>query len=352
VARAFVIALFVCSVIVTPVLAHGMPNRLALDRVNRTLAGRVIDYTHNHGKDCRIWANALCQKRDMYVYVPPCFDRSRTYPLMIWFHGFAQDEKSFLTYVAPKLDQAIVEGRLPPMIVVAPDGSVPGTFFELNAGSFFINSKAGAFEDFIIQDVYPFMLQNYPVAANREAHILAGVSMGGNSAFNLGFKHRDQFKVVVGVYPPLNTRWIDCHGHYMANFNPCCWGWRENFSRSHEVVGRFYGVVTIPLKDIIRPLYDIGPDTSARVAYDNPIEMIDRLCIRDGELDMYIAYGGLDQFNIDAQVESFLYRARERGLTIQVGYEPKGKHDAATAYKLLPDILCWLKCKLAGSGPR
>lgn len=266
---------------------------------------------------------------------------------MMWLHGFAQDERSFLTYVAPQLDKAIVCGKIPPIIVIAPDGSLSRRVFHISAGSFFLNSKAGNYEDYIIQDVWPFLLQNYPVAPEREAHVLAGVSMGGNGAFSLAFKHPELFKVIVGVYPPVNTRWEDCHGRYMGNFDPCCWGWREDFTHLHEVVGRFYGVVVIPLRSILKPLYDIGPNTAAEIALNNPIEMIDRLGIHEGQFDMYIAYGGMDQFNIDAQVESFLYFAKQRGLTIQVGYDPKGKHDAPTALRLLPGILCWLNEKLA-----
>lgn len=318
-----------------------------LDKINATLCGRVVDYTHNHGQDCRIWSAALCQMRDMYVYLPPGYDPCKRYPGMIWLHGFAQDEKSFLRQVVPELDRAMACGQIPPIIVIAPDGSLRESMFSLSAGSFFINSKAGNYEDFVMQEVWPFLLGHYPIRPERDCHILAGVSMGGNSSYNLGFKHRDQFKIICGIFPPLNTRWLDCHCRYMANFSPCCWSWRENFSRSHEVVGRFYGVVTIPLKSIIRPLYDIGPDTPAQVAYENPIEMLDRLCIRPGEFDMYVGYGGKDQFNIDAQVESFLTCARARGLCVQVNYDPKGKHDYATALKLMPDIFAWLNEKLA-----
>lgn len=327
--------------------AHGPLFHGELERVNRSLCGKVVDYTHNHGKDCRIWSAALCQKRDMYIYLPPNFDPTQSYPGMIWLHGFAQDEKAFLIHVAPQIDKAIACGKIPPLIVVAPDGSLRESHFQITAGSFFINTKAGNYEDFIMQDVWPFLLQNYPIKPEREAHIIAGVSMGGNGAYNLGFKYCDQFKIVCGIFPPLNTRWVDCHCKYMSNFDPCCWGWREDFSRSHEVIGRFYGVVFIPLRAIIRSLYDVGPDTAAKVAYDNPIEMIDRLGIKDGELDLYVAYGGLDQFNIDAQVESFLYRAHERGITVEVGYDPKGKHDLATALRLMPGIFAWLNEKLA-----
>jgi len=92
-------------------------------------------------------------------------------------------------------------------------------------------------------------------------------------------------------------------------------------------------------------------ETAALVSRENPIEMLDAYNVRDGQIQMYIAYGGRDQFNIDAQVESFLYRARERGLTVGVGYDPRGKHDMATALKLLPATIDWLGEKLMPYGP-
>ena len=67
--------------------------------------------------------------------------------------------------------------------------------------------------------------------------------------------------------------------------------------------------------------------------------MIDRLNLKEGELSMYIAYGGRDQFKIDAQVESFLYRARQKGLEVGVGYDPNGTHDVKTGLKLLPGLM-------------
>jgi len=79
--------------------------------------------------------------------------------------------------------------------------------------------------------------------------------------------------------------------------------------------------------------------------------MLDSYDLREGELGMYIGYGGRDQFNIDAQVESFLYRARQRGLTVGVGYDPDGKHDLATALRLMPAALEWLYPRLAPYAP-
>jgi pimeloyl-ACP methyl ester carboxylesterase len=334
-----------------PVQAEELFDRWALKASNRRLHGKVLDFTNNHGIEHRLWSEALKQQRDLYVYVPPGFDPRQLYPVMIWLHGFAQDEHTFLEDVIVHLDRAIACGKLPPLIIAAPDGSLRGRVCLFGGGSFFLNTKAGAFEDFVIHDVWGFVQRHFPIRPEPEAHVLAGVSMGGGAAFNLGIKYRDQFKVVFGIFPPLNDRWMDCHGRYMSKFDPCCWGWRTDFSRGHEVIGRF-GIIPIKLKQIIDPLYDRKSGQAAEeVSRENPIEMIDRLNLRPGDLAMYVAYGGRDQFNIDAQVESFLYLAKHRGLCVDVGYEPKGRHDLATALKLMPGLLDWLGPRLMPYGP-
>jgi S-formylglutathione hydrolase FrmB len=193
---------------------------------------------------------------------------------------------------------------------------------------------------------------HFPIRPEREAHAITGLSMGGFGAFNLAIKHPDLFKVVAGIYPPLNLRWVDCHGRYMGNFDPHCWGWRTDFSRGLEPIGRFYGgLVTIRLRRVINPLFGRTIDTLEEVRRENPIEMLDRYDVRPGQFDMYVGYGGKDEFNIDAQVESFLYRACQRGLRIGVGYDPDGHHDGATALRLTPAIFRWLAPRLAPYAP-
>src|SRR5262249_31791121 len=153
-----------------------------------------------------------------------------------------------------------------------------------------------------------------------------GVSMGGGAAYALAMKHRDQFKVCAALFPPLNTRWEDCHGRYVSDFDPDCWGWRTDFSRRNEPIARF-GPVTIRLKRMVGPLYGFGPEVAQRVAHENPSELLERLDVRPCELAMFIGYAGKDEFNIDAQVESFLVLARARGICPAVEYVPDGRHD-------------------------
>jgi S-formylglutathione hydrolase FrmB len=336
-----------------PVQGQNLFLRGELERTNRKIAGHVDDYTNNHGADHRIWSEALHSCRDLYVYLPPGYDPNKQYPLIVWLHGFAQDEQSFLSDVVVKLDQAMACGQLPRAIVAAPDGSLNDARCLFNAGSFFLNTKAGAFEDFLMSDVWNFLFGHYPLRPEPEAHVIAGVSMGGGAAFNKCIKYPDRFKVVVGIFPPVNLRWENCRGRYMANFDPSCWGWREDFQRPLEPVGRFYfGLVTIRLRQVYAPLFGRrDPSAVERISQENPIEMLDAYDVREGQREMFIAYGGKDQFNIDAQVESFLYVAKQRGLTIAVSYDPHGRHNRATAYRLLPDVFAWLSPRLAPYAP-
>jgi S-formylglutathione hydrolase FrmB len=337
----------------TPALPFHPGKRGELNRVNVRLHGTVIDHTHNHGADRRIWSAALNEPRDLYVYLPPGYDPSQAYPVMILMHAFGQDEKSFLyDHLAERFDEAIADGELPPLIIAAPDGSLDGYSSFLDGGSFFINSKAGNFEDYLIQDVWGFLLENYPIRPEREAHILAGPSMGGFAAYNLGIKYRETFKIVVGLFPPVNLRYVDCHQRYRTNFDPCCWDWRTRLRR-HEVVGRFFCyLVPVREKFLTDPLFGRRDREAINmISRENPIEMLEAYDLQEGQLSMYIGYGGRDEYNIDAQVESFLYVARQRGLTVTVGYEPNGRHNLRTALRLMPDALAWLAPQIAPYSP-
>ncbi|MCI0376642.1 MAG: esterase family protein [Gemmataceae bacterium] len=319
-------------------------------RVNRKLYGQVLDYTANNGEDRRMWSAALSCKRDLYIYLPPCFDPAKRYPLAIFLHGATQDEQFFLEYPVQEFDRAIATGKLPPIIIAAPDGSLLGRPSMTRIASFFANSRAGNFEDFVMQDVWGFLHSSFPIRPDRESHGIVGVSMGGGAAYALGMKYRDRVKMVVGFFPVLNTRWEDCHGRYRADFDPNCWGWRSEW-KPLESMGRS-GVFALHQCNLYGPVAGRGDAAIAELSRINPIEIMDRVDLRDGELDLYVAYGGKDEFNIDAQIESFLYRAWQRRIQITVDYDPHGRHDATTGLKMLPAAIDWAARRMAGNQGR
>ena len=342
------------AVLLTAVLlfASAPPTRadvldtLELNRIKGNLRGQVLDFTRNHGRDRRLWSPSLCSQRDVYVYLPPCYSPANQYPVIFYLHGFAQDERTFYMLL-PELDRAIASGSMPPTIVIAPDGSVTGRASYLKPASFYINSNAGNFEDYLMRDVWDWAHQNFSIRPGRESHALAGASMGGGAAFDIGMRHRDRVGVVAGIFPPLNLRWLDCKDNYMGKFDPSCWAWREQMHHRREVIASYFGgVVKIRIGAFVDPLFGFGDHAVPRLSEHNPIEHIDRIGLKNGDLAMYVAYGGKDEFNLDAQAESFLHFAKERGIDVSVDYLPRGRHDTRTALKLLPGTLNWLGAKL------
>ena len=330
-----------------------LPRPFKLDRMNRRLAGKLVDYTNNHGRDRRLCSKALGQKRDLYVYLPPGYDPARKYPFILLLHGFLSDEVTFADYVVKPIDDAIREGRLPPCVVAAPDGTVSGIGCLATIGTFFVNSNLGKFEDYVFQDVLPFVFANYSIRDEPEARAIVGLSMGGCPAFSKTMKYPHLFKNAVGIFPPLNLRWISCRGRHRDKFDPECWGWREDFTRGYEVIARFYAVLTLRQRRVIYPLYGTkNEEILPRVASENPIELLDAYDVKPGQFGFYVAYAGKDEFHLDSEAESFLYRAKQKGIEVGVSYDPNGRHNVATALKMIPDVVKWLDGRLGPYSPK
>lgn len=318
-------------------------------RVNAGLAGQLLDFTDNHGADNRLWSPALGAKRSVYVYLPPGYDGVRCFPAGLWLHALGQDEQGFVE-VAQKFDAAIRCGQLPPVILVAPDGSIPGWATLVRAGSFYLNSAAGRYEDFVIQDVWHgFACRQFRIKPGREHHFLAGASMGGFGAYHLGFRYKPEFGLLVGVFPPLDLTYADCHGQYLAAFDPLCRGVRTEFARN-EVVGRFSnGLIQVRSRRLTDPLVGKRADPGEVAAFiraNNPADLLDACDVRPGEFGMWVGYGTRDEFNCSAQVESFCERCRRRGFQPDKTVIPGGKHNKDTARALFPPVADWLRTHL------
>lgn len=316
-----------------------------LNRLNRRLAGQVVDHTANHGFDRRFYSQALGEYRDLYVYLPPGYDPQRRYPVMFWMHAYSNDECDFLRTVAPQLDMAMARGELQPLILVAIDGTVSGGCRLIPQATFFTNSRLGRFEDHVMDDVWDFVHERYSVDPDRSKHVMGGASMGGSAAYRMGIRHRDRIGHVLGIFPALNLRYMDCRGGMLGNFHPECDDLREDFSQHSLAAARYFGFIPVPVKILLRPM--INPRRARDfVSNENPYELLDTLDLKPGELGMFAAYGTRDQFNMDAQVESFEHRARQKGLEMTVIRRKGARHDRMAALSFVPDVVAWLRERL------
>lgn len=348
----FIIALLAVFALTPSTWAFGLcdgPN-IDVQRLNRRLRGQIHDYTSNTGKDRRIYSKSLNQLRDVYVYVPPGYDPDKRYPLVYWLHGFAQDEKSFLEIVEV-FDQAMNSGKFPKCVMVAPDGSPKGRASYMDAGTFYLNSPLGRFEDYTVVDIWNHVVNNYSIRAEREAHVLAGASMGGFGAYNLAIKYRADFGVCIGVMPALNTRYENCRGRSDQNFDPNCFRFATEYKPNLPLASFAGGLVKVRERRVFAPVFGEGPDIVQKIAADNPAEMITNYDVKPGELEMFAGYGSEDEFNFDAGVESFVYLAKQRGLTVTTFEVPGGRHNRETGMKMLEPFADWIRPRLEKYAP-
>ena len=137
----------------------------------------------------------------MLVYLPAGYNESspERYPVIYFLpnpfeNGYRFD---FDHRDAQKLfDQAISAGVIGKFILVTVDMDTPlGT-------SWYVNSPAtGNWEDFMIQELVPYMDANFRTLPNRNSRGIAGIFIGGYGAIRFGMRHPDVFGCVYAMHP-------------------------------------------------------------------------------------------------------------------------------------------------------
>ncbi len=321
----------------------------SVDRLNRQLAGRVVDYTHNHGADHRICSPILGRPRDAYVYLPPCYDPNKAYPLILYFHFARVDEQNFINSGRLReLDRMMEAGTFPHAIVVCPDGTIDGTNRLTAKPSFYINGVSGRFEDHIMSEVIPFVMSRYAVRSDRRSHAIFGVSGGGYGALSLAIRHRDFFGVVATMAAPVNLLYDNCHDDVLEDFHPETYRWQTKYEPG-RLVGRFYGGLRrVRARFFLEPVFGSRPDeVLSRVAATNPASLIDQSGLQPGELAIYLHYAGRDGYNFDAHNQSFAWLAAQRGIGVTLESDPDAEHGLRYFRRNHEPVFRWLGQHLA-----
>ena len=307
--RRLVLALVLLTAAAAPAKAQVF-ELVNLEHLNRKLCGRVVDYTQNHGADRRLYSPILGRPRDLYVYLPPGYDPSVAYPLILFLHGADVDEHDFLDPGDLKaLDCMMSRGEIPPAIIAAPDGTYEGRNRLTSTHSLWVNGLGGRFEDHVVAEVVPFLMRTYSIRPERQAHGLLGVSAGGFGAMAIALKHRDLFGAVATLAGPLNMRYDNCEGRYGDDFDPATYRERTEYDPDMIIARFYFGLLRRRVKTFLEPVYGTGPDVIAKVARDNPADLLASTDLRPGELAIYVNYPGRDNYNFDAQDQSFAWLA-------------------------------------------
>ena len=156
------------------------------------LEGKTV--THQHESNI-LKSNPLKDpyKRDIIVYLPPGYSSSysRGYVTVFGLVGFGGkgkmllNEDPFCETIEQRMNRLIsVDKKCGPMIVILVD------CFNKLGGSQYINSSAtGMYEDYIINEIVPFIDENY----NCSFRAVFGHSSGGYGSIVMGMRHPEIF---------------------------------------------------------------------------------------------------------------------------------------------------------------
>jgi S-formylglutathione hydrolase FrmB len=131
------------------------------------------------------------------VYVPPCYAVTRRrYPYLIMMHGLVpgttvmNDDQWDRMGLDEAADQGYLKGKLPPMIIIMPNGN---------------DSRHGdddsPFSKVIVSELMPEIESHFCTWNESRGRAIGGLSRGGFWAYSIVFQHSDLFDRVGGHSP-------------------------------------------------------------------------------------------------------------------------------------------------------
>ena len=140
-------------------------------------------------------------QRHFLVYLPADYDESspQRYPVIYFLPNPFQDDYrfDFDHHDAQNLfDRAIAAGVITKFILVTVDMTTPiGTSWSANS------SVTGNWEDFMIQELLPYIDANFKTLPSRDSRGITGIFIGGYGAIRFGMRHSEVVGSVYAMHP-------------------------------------------------------------------------------------------------------------------------------------------------------
>jgi enterochelin esterase-like enzyme len=140
--------------------------------------------------DLSMTSEILQGERKYAVYLPPDYNTSeRHYPVLYLLHGGGDDQTGWVQFgeVLHIADNAILDGKATPMIIVMPDAQTGqrGYFNDLSGN--------WRYEDFFFEEFLPYVERTYRIKGEKRYRAVAGLSMGGGGSFMYALHHPELF---------------------------------------------------------------------------------------------------------------------------------------------------------------
>ncbi|HEY0319633.1 MAG TPA: alpha/beta hydrolase-fold protein [Pyrinomonadaceae bacterium] len=275
--------------------------------------------------------------RELYVYLPPGYDldATRRFGVVYCLTGFTGrgqmllNTQAFTPSLTERMDALIARGSITELIIVMPD------CFTRLGGSQYINSTAtGRYEDYLIEEVVPFVDERFRTRNEAGARAVMGKSSGGYGALVQGMRHADVFGLVAShsgdayfeyCYPPDFIKYVREIGTGdPATFLEKFWG-EEKKGKEDIALLNVLAMSACYSPDASQPLGirlpfdtrtgEIIPEVWARWLEHDPVRMVERRTeeLRSLKL-LYLDAGTRDEFALDLGARILAARLKQHNI--------------------------------------
>lgn len=293
---------------------------------------------------------ALGVDKAYVIYLPAGYDSEpdRRWPVFYYLHGMTGDETNWalLAGMSTAADQLGLQA-----IVVMPDAD--DSFYADAVGPDYdydtcmkdgtglliaTQDKAKTcvrhrtYETYLIHDLIDHIDHTYRTLATRDGRAIAGLSMGGLGAFELGLRHKDMFAAIASHSGFLAILYVGPH--------PYDAGKVELLADATT-----WGAALGPMGTWIRDIY--GPDVANWRAHD-PAVLVQGL--KPGEIALYLDCGTEDGFLFHDHAK-YIHDLLTANHIDHVFFLGPGRHDFEFWKPRLPESLAFLAAHVAPAAP-
>ena len=169
---------------------------------------RMKDVPHGAIAQRYYYSKNLKTTRRLHVWTPAGYEKSsESLPVLYLIHGGGDTDNAWsgVGCAGNILDNLLAEGKIRPMIVVMPNGSIDTPSLE---------EEVPLFEEDLVQSIIPFIENNYRVVADKEHRAMAGLSMGGMETLETMLKDYEKFS----YFWVLSSGWFANNQEAYANY--------------------------------------------------------------------------------------------------------------------------------------
>ena len=144
-------------------------------------------------------SKAMGEVRQYGVILPPGYKQNskKRYPVIFMLHGGHDDARAWVDKIGiiPVLHNLYKSGKLPPSIVITPDGNDHRGSSPLWDPDYYDGSN-GNVGTLIGKELVQVVKSHYRTLESPQFWAMGGLSSGGWGAFNIGLRHLDNFNIL------------------------------------------------------------------------------------------------------------------------------------------------------------